>query len=141
MWFQAIFGLKTLSTFKRVRIIDHNELNNFLFGKERKTKNRNERRNKVLRATVFSEIYCQKFDSTQSLQVGGPRCFLQIGLEHLQLSAVGLKSHLFEFSSKRVSNIQSPNGSKRPVRQIKHCSLKNYKLRKSFKRATIKSNP
>ena len=39
MWFQAIFGFETLSTFKRVKIIDHNELDNFLFGKEQKAKN------------------------------------------------------------------------------------------------------
>ena len=45
-----------------MRIIDHNKLNNFLFGKERKTNNRNEKRNKALPATVFSEIPSQKFE-------------------------------------------------------------------------------
>ena len=75
MRFQAIFGLKTLLTFKRIRIIDHNEFNNFLLGKVRKTKNQNKKRNKALPVTVFSEIYSQKFDSTQPLQVGGPWCF------------------------------------------------------------------
>ena len=40
MWFQAIFGLKALLTFKRVRIIDHNEPNNFLLGKEGKKSKR-----------------------------------------------------------------------------------------------------
>ena len=65
-------------------MIDHHELKNFLFGKERKTTNRNKKRNKALPATVFSEIYSQNFDSKQSLEVGGPWCFLQIGLEHLQ---------------------------------------------------------
>ena len=54
-----------------MRIIDYNELNNFLFGKERKTKILNEKKNKALPATVVSEIHSQMFDSTQSLQVGG----------------------------------------------------------------------
>ena len=50
------FWLKTLSTFKSVRIIDHNELNKFLFRKERKTKNRNEKKAKRFKQQFFQRL-------------------------------------------------------------------------------------
>ena len=53
MWFHVISRLKTLSASKIVRIIYDNELSNFLSGKEQKTTNQNEKRNKELPATVF----------------------------------------------------------------------------------------
>ena len=125
MWFHAIYGLQTLSAIKRVRIIDYNELNNFLFGKERNTKNRNKKRTKALPATVFSEILPQKFDSTRSFK------FVVLDSFYSSVWSIYSNKHssfnyfqcnrCTEFINERgIRNTKSRNGSKRPVKQIKH---------------------